>query len=121
MKIHKQRKRKRTQPDAQREAFRTQMIDQLSYRLLLENPGGADGQAMVALDVADSGVGMSPEVMAHLFEPFYTTKPEGRGTGLGLATVYGIVEESGGGIIVESKPKQGASFTIYFPALPALG
>jgi PAS domain S-box-containing protein len=89
----------------------------------LPTTGGAplEPGRYVTLVVKDSGIGMDEETLSHIFEPFFTTKGPNKGTGLGLATVYGIVEESGGGIIVESKPKQGASFTIYFPALPALG
>jgi PAS domain S-box-containing protein len=75
----------------------------------------------VTLVVKDSGVGMNEETLSHLFEPFFTTKGPEIGTGLGLATVYGIVEDSGGRITVESEPKKGTSVTIYFPALPARG
>lgn len=71
----------------------------------------------VCLSVEDTGIGMDEEVQARLFEPFFTTKGPGKGTGLGLAVVYGIVEAHKGWITVASKPDQGARFDIYFPAL----
>ena len=72
--------------------------------------------AYVAVRVIDEGCGIAPEKLTKIFEPFYTTKRPGEGTGLGLSTAYGIVKQTGGFIFVDSTPGQGTIFTLYFPA-----
>jgi len=78
-----------------------------------------EGEGSVLLRVADSGTGMPPEVAARAFEPFYTTKPTGSGTGLGLATVYGIVTKAGGRVEIDSQPGAGTAVIVHWPAVPA--
>lgn len=77
--------------------------------------GNLDPGQYVSFSVTDTGGGMSREVMAHLFEPFYSTKEQGKGTGLGLATCYGIVKERGGEILVSSRTGKGTTVTVYLP------
>jgi signal transduction histidine kinase/ActR/RegA family two-component response regulator len=87
----------------------------VSPQYLQYNPDGRPGD-FVCLQVADTGCGMSPETLSHIFEPFYTTKEVGKGTGLGLATVFGVVKQHEGWVDVDSQPGRGSTFSIFFPA-----
>ncbi|HZP49320.1 MAG TPA: ATP-binding protein [Vicinamibacterales bacterium] len=77
--------------------------------------GPLDCEMLVRLRVSDNGVGIAPEAQRHLFEPFFTTKGVGQGTGLGLASVYGVVRQSNGFVTVDSAPGAGSTFVVYLP------
>jgi two-component system, cell cycle sensor histidine kinase and response regulator CckA len=93
--------------------IRTTNLEALDIPGEVEIPAGP----VVLLEVSDTGVGMSQATRENIFEPFFTTKERGRGTGLGLATVYGIVKQNGGLIQVVSRPGEGATFSIYLPRI----
>ncbi|MDO8900006.1 MAG: PAS domain S-box protein [Phenylobacterium sp.] len=75
----------------------------------------------VRLSVADTGAGMAPDVLEHVFEPFFTTKETGKGTGLGLAQVYGFIRQCGGGVDIQSAPGEGSTINLYLPAAEVAG
>lgn len=81
-------------------------------------PGGPSGAGGAKLTISDEGHGIPREIQARIFDPFFSTKEIGKGTGLGLAISYGIVQDHGGDIVVESAPGQGATFTVLLPSAP---
>jgi two-component system, cell cycle sensor histidine kinase and response regulator CckA len=90
-------------------------VEIMEEQLGLRRTVGSRTGSFIRLTVRDTGMGISPETMAHIFEPFYTTKKPGEGTGLGLSTVYAIVKQHDGWIEVESKANQGTAFHIHLP------
>jgi CheY-like chemotaxis protein len=99
--------------------LRIETTDVVLDEVFVQGHPGARPGPFVRLTVADTGHGMSAETRARAFEPFFTTKRPGQGTGLGLATVYGIVKQSDGYVWVESEPGQGARFDVYLPRVDA--
>jgi len=99
----------------------TILVQTSNARLYADSPdivqAGIAPGAYVRLAVSDQGIGIDQAIQARIFEPFFTTKETGRGTGLGLSTVYGIIRQTGGAITVESERGKGASFRVYLPSV----
>ncbi|RIX74213.1 PAS domain S-box protein [Acidovorax cavernicola] len=104
-------------PEGGRLHFRAEACDALPATVRQELSGADAGRRFVALSIADSGTGMTDAVLEHIFEPFFTTKEAGRGTGLGLSTVYGFVKQSRGAIAIDSKVDAGTTVTLYLPQI----
>jgi two-component system CheB/CheR fusion protein len=102
-------------PDGGKLVIRTKTVDRESLR----EYGEAKAEQYVCIEVSDTGIGINESTRVRMFEPFFTTKRIGQGTGLGLAVVYGIVKTHNGFIQVESKPRHGATFRLYFPVAPS--
>ena len=102
-------------PDGGKLIFEVENVT-LDEKYCRVHPGSSLGE-YVLLSVSDTGHGMDKDTLERIFEPFYTTKETGKGTGLGLAMVYGIVKSHGGYITCESEPSQGTTFRLYFPVL----
>jgi PAS domain S-box-containing protein len=102
-------------PDGGRLTLKTGAVEGKS----LQDYAGAKSDGYVCIEVTDTGTGIDESVQSQIFEPFFTTKQTGKGTGLGLAVVYGIVQTHNGFIQLESKPMRGATFRIYLPVAPS--
>jgi len=107
-------------PDGGALRFRGEICTTLPETAAGDLDEGAGAEAFVAISIADSGVGMTAETRERAFEPFFTTKEPGRGTGLGLSTVYGFIRQSRGAMTLDSAPGRGTTVTLYLPR-PAEG
>jgi len=101
-------------PNGGKLTIKTRNVTERESQKMADVPGFTTGE-YVQIEVADTGTGMAPEVMEKIFEPFFTTKGVGKGTGLGLASVYGIIKQSGGFILPESEIGKGTKFKVFLP------